>query len=117
MTAQFRIKDPRPEMKGWGTPVFLAWTTTPWTLPSNTALCVGPKIDYVCVQTYNSYNGEKISAVMAAALVDSYLKPEGEFADMDSYKAGDKVVPYRIVGNYKGSDRLLLQPYSNKSII
>ncbi len=104
VTAQFRIKDPRPEMKGWGTPVFLAWTTTPWTLPSNTALCVGPKIDYVCVQTYNSYNGEKISAVMAAALVDSYLKPEGEFADMDSYKAGDKVVPYRIVGNYKGSD-------------
>ena len=103
-TVQFKIVDPRPEMKGWGTPVFLAWTTTPWTLPSNTALCVGPKIDYVCVQTFNPYSGEKISAVMAAALVDSYLKPEGEFASMEEYKQGDKVVPYRIVGNYKGSD-------------
>ena len=103
-TVQFKIVDPRPEMKEWGTPVFLAWTTTPWTLPSNTALCVGPKIDYVCVQTFNPYSGEKISAVMAAALVDSYLKPEGEFASMEEYKQGDKIVPYRIVGNYKGSD-------------
>lgn len=104
VTAQFNIIDARPEMKGWGTPVFLAWTTTPWTLPSNTALCVGPKIDYVCVQTYNPYNGAKISAIMAAACVDSYLKPEGEYAEMDGYKPGDKVVPYRIVANYKGSD-------------
>ena len=104
VTAQFQVIDPRPEMKKWGTPVFLAWTTTPWTLPSNTALCVGPKIDYVCVQTYNPYNGEKISAIMAAPRVDAYLKPEGEFADLESYTPGDKVVPYRIVGNYKGSD-------------
>ncbi len=103
-TAQFHVVDPRPEMKEWGTPVFLAWTTTPWTLAANSALCVGPKIDYVCVQTYNSYTGEKISAVMAAARVDAYFKPEGEFAPMDEYKPGDKVVPYRIVGNYKGSD-------------
>ncbi len=103
-TAQFHMVDPRPEMKEWGTPVFLAWTTTPWTLAANSALCVGPKIDYVCVQTYNSYNGEKISAVMAAARVDAYFKPEGEFAPMDEYKPGDKVVPYRVVGNYKGSD-------------
>ena len=104
VTAQFRITDPRPEMTQWGTPVFLAWTTTPWTLPSNTALCVGPRIDYVCLQTYNPYNGEKISAVMAAPLVDSYLKPEGEFAPMDEFKPGDKVIPYRVVGQYKGSD-------------
>ncbi len=103
-TAQFTILDPRPEMKEWGTPVFLAWTTTPWTLPSNTALCVGPKFDYVCVQTYNPYNGNKISAILAAELVDAYLKPEGEFADMNEYKPGDKVVPYRIVAQYKGSD-------------
>ena len=103
-TAQFHMVDPRPEMKEWGTPVFLAWTTTPWTLAANSALCVGPKIDYVCVQTYNSYTGEKISAVMAAARVDAYFKPEGEFAPMDEYKPGDKVVPYRVVGNYKGSD-------------
>ena len=103
-TAQFTILDPRPEMREWGTPVFLAWTTTPWTLPSNTALCVGPKFDYVCVQTFNPYNGEKISAILAAELVDSYLKPEGEFADMNEYKPGDKVIPYRIVAQYKGSD-------------
>ena len=103
-TAQFHMVDPRPEMKEWGTPVFLAWTTTPWTLAANSALCVGPKIDYVCVQTYNSYTGEKISAVMAAARVDAYFKPEGEFAPMDEYKPGDKVVPYRVVGHYKGSD-------------
>ena len=106
VTAQFKIVDARPEMKEWGTPVFLAWTTTPWTLPSNTALCVGPKIDYVCVQTFNPYTGEKISAVMAAARVDGYLKPEGEYASMEDYKPGDKVIPYRIVGNYKGSDLL-----------
>ena len=104
VTAQFRIMDPRPEMTGWGTPVFLAWTTTPWTLPSNTALCVGPRIDYVVLQTYNPYNGTKITAVMAAALVDSYLKPEGEFAPMDEFKPGDKVIPYRVVGQYKGVD-------------
>ena len=55
--AQFRMLDPKPEMAQWGTPYFLAWTTTPWTLPSNTALCVGPKIDYVAVQSYNSYSG------------------------------------------------------------
>jgi len=106
VTAQFKIVDPRPEMNQWGNPVFLAWTTTPWTLPSNTALCVGPKIDYVCVQTFNPYNGAKISAVMAAARVDGYLKPEGEYASMEEYKPGDKVIPYRIVGNYKGSDLL-----------
>ena len=104
VTAQFDIIDPRPEMKEWGKPVFLAWTTTPWTLPSNTALCVGPKIDYVCVQTYNPYTGEKISAIMAAARVDAYLNPDGEYLDLNAYKQGDKVVPYRIVGNYKGSD-------------
>ncbi len=109
VTAQFRILEPRPEMSQWGTPVFLAWTTTPWTLPSNTALCVGPKIDYVCVQTYNPYNGEKISAIMAATRIDAYLKPEGEYASMDKYKPGDKVIPYRIVGNYKGSDLLSMK--------
>lgn len=104
VTAQFDITDPRPEMMQWGRPVFLAWTTTPWTLPSNTALCVGPKIDYVCVQTYNPYNGEKISAVMAAARVDAYLNPDGEYLDLEAYKQGDKVIPFRIIGHYKGSD-------------
>ena len=103
-TALFRIVNPKEEMTAWGTPCFAAWTTTPWTLPSNTALCVGPKIGYVCVQTYNPYNGEKISVVMAEARVNAYFKAEGAELPMDEYKAGDKVVPYRIVANYTGAE-------------
>ena len=104
VTALFAMVDPRPEMTEWGNPYFVAWTTTPWTLPSNTALCVGPKIEYVCVQTYNPYNGEKISIVIAKDLVKSYFKAEGAELSMDEYTQGDKVVPYRIVANYMGSD-------------
>ncbi len=104
VTALFRIRDPRPEMAEWGTPCFVAWTTTPWTLPSNTALCVGPNIDYVCVQTYNPYTAGKISIVMAKSRLGAYLKPEGADMPLEEYKPGDKVVPYRIVGEYKGSD-------------
>ncbi len=109
VTALFAMVDPRPEMAEWGKPYFVAWTTTPWTLPSNTALCVGPKIEYVCVQTYNPYNGEKISIVMAKDLVKSYLKAEGAELPMEEYKQGDKVVPYRIVANYMGSDLVGMQ--------
>ena len=65
VVAQFKMKNPKPEMAQWGTPYFLAWTTTPWTLPSNTALCVGPKIDYVAVQSYNAYTGQPITVVLA----------------------------------------------------
>ena len=90
-TVQFRILTPKPEMEGWGTPVFLAWTTTPWTLPSNTALCVGPKIDYLAIRTKNPYNGEPITAVMAESLVNNYFSAEGDDA-------------YQIVGRYKGTD-------------
>ncbi len=104
VTAQFRITDPRPEMTGWGTPCFTAWTTTPWTLPSNTALCVGPKIDYVCVRTYNPYSGEPVTVVMAKARLGAYLAPEGAGLPLEGYKPGDKVVPYRVVGEYKGAD-------------
>ncbi len=103
-TAQFRILDPKEEMLGWGTPVFLAWTTTPWTLPSNTALCVGPKIDYVAVRTYNPYNGEKITAVVAEPLLYSVFNKKGEEIALEDYKAGDKVVPFAVVGKYKGTD-------------
>lgn len=104
VTALFEMTDPRPEMTQWGKPYFVAWTTTPWTLPSNTALCVGPKIEYVCVLTYNPYNGEKISIVMAKDLVKAYLKPEGAELSLEDYKHGDKVVPYRIVAQYVGTD-------------
>ena len=105
-TAIFKAIDTKPEMEKWGMPCFIAWTTTPWTLPSNTALCVGPKIDYVCLQTYNPYTAEKISLIMAEALVGNYFKPEGAEAPMDEFEPGSKMVPYRIVGHYKGSDLL-----------
>ena len=104
VTALFRMTDPRPEMTAWGTPCFVAWTTTPWTLPSNTALCVGPNIDYVAVQTYNPYTADKVTLVMAESCVASYLKAEGATADMEAFQPGDKVVPYRILPQrYKGS--------------
>ena len=102
--AQFRMLDPKPEMTEWGTPYFIAWTTTPWTLPSNTALCVGPKIDYVAVKTYNSYTGEPITVVLAKALLAAHFNPAGAELPLEEYKAGDKVVPYRVITEYKGSD-------------
>lgn len=103
-TAMFRIVNPKSEWMEWGTPYFAAWTTTPWTLPSNTALCVGPNIKYVAVQTYNTYNDEPITVIMAEARLGAYLKPEGAEMPMDGYAHGDKVVPYRIVGAYTGSE-------------
>ena len=102
--AQFRMLDPKAEMTEWGTPYFLAWTTTPWTLPSNTALCVGPKIDYVAVKTYNSYTGEPITVVLAKALLAAHFNPAGAELPLEEYKAGDKVVPYRVIAEYKGAD-------------
>ena len=67
VTGVFKMLDPKPEMQEWGQPAFVAWTTTPWTLPSNTALCVGPNIDYVAAQTFNPYNGQKLTIVIAEA--------------------------------------------------
>ena len=104
VTAQFEMTDPKPEMTGWGTPCFVAWTTTPWTLPSNTALCVGNKIDYVAVRTYNPYTGAPVTAVMAKERLSAYLDPKGAELALDSYKQGDKIVPYQIVAEYKGAD-------------
>ncbi len=83
---------------------FLAWTTTPWTLPSNTALCVGPKYDYVAVESYNPYNGKKAIYVMAKARLNAYFKAEGAEAALDAYKHGDKVVPYKVIAEFKGTD-------------
>lgn len=91
----------------WGNPYFVAWTTTPWTLPSNVALCVGPKIDYVVVETYNPYSAEKITVIMAESRVNAYLKPEGQVTDDDElpdYQHGDKYVPYKIITHFKGTD-------------
>lgn len=104
VTALFKILEPKAEMTGWGTPYFMAWTTTPWTLPSNTALCVGPKFDYVAARTFNPYSGEPITVVMAEVLLPAYFKQGADKTPLADYKPGDKVVPYEIVGRWKGSD-------------
>ena len=104
VVAQFRMKNPKPEMAEWGTPYFLAWTTTPWTLPSNTALCVGPKIDYVAVQTYNAYTGEKMTVVLAKDLLYTHFNKKAEGIALEDYKPGDKLVPFKVVGEYKGPE-------------
>lgn len=104
MTAQFAMTDPKPEMAEWGKPYFLAWTTTPWTLAANSALCVGPNIDYVAVQTYNPYTGAPVTVVLAEVLMPSYFNAAGADKDLASYKKGDKVIPYNVVAHYKGTD-------------
>lgn len=104
VVAQFLMKNPKPEMSAWGTPYFIAWTTTPWTLPSNTALCVGPKIDYVAVQSYNAYTGEPITVVLAKALLNTHFNPKAAEIALEDYKPGDKLVPYKVVAEYKGTD-------------
>lgn len=104
VTALFKISEPKDEMKGWGDACFMAWTTTPWTLPSNTALCVGPKFDYVAVRTFNPYSGAPITVVMAEILLPSYFKAGADQIQLAGYKQGDKVVPYEIVGRWKGSE-------------
>ena len=104
VVAQFKMKNPKPEMAEWGTPYFIAWTTTPWTLPSNTALCVGPKIDYVAVQTYNGYNGDKMTVVLAKPLLYTHFNKKAEGMALEDYKPGDKLIPFKVVGEYKGTD-------------
>lgn len=104
ITAQFRMTDPRPEMTGWGTAYFLAWTTTPWTLPSNTALCIGPKIEYVCVRTYNPYDGTPVTVLLAKARLSAYFDQKGAEIPLENYTFGDKIIPYQIVAQYIGSD-------------
>ncbi len=103
-TAQFKIVNPKPEMQQFGEAFFLAWTTTPWTLPSNTALCVGPNIDYVAVQSFNPYTGKPITAVMAKDLVFSHFNEKAVELNLDDYKTGDKLIPFKIIGSWKGSE-------------
>ena len=104
VVAQFKMKNPKPEMAEWGTPYFIAWTTTPWTLPSNTALCVGPKIDYVAVQSYNAYTGQPITVVLAKALLNVHFNPKAAELNLEDYKQGDKLVPFKVIAEYKGAD-------------
>lgn len=76
---------------------FLAWTTTPWTLPSNVALCVGPNIDYVVVRSFNPYSGKKCNYIVAKDLVNANFNPKGQEIDLDQYNQGDKIVPYKVL--------------------
>ena len=77
---------------------FLAWTTTPWTLPSNVALCMGPNIEYVMVKSYNPYSGRAAAYIVAKDLVSALFNPKAAEIPFDSYKQGDKLVPYQVVG-------------------
>ena len=82
---------------------FMAWTTTPWTLPSNLGLTVGPRIDYVLVRTFNPYTHLPVNVVLAKALIGKYFKPEGENGDFTQAKPDDKILPWKILGECKGS--------------
>ena len=83
---------------------FLAWTTTPWTLPSNTALCVGPGIKYVKAKTFNPYTGTPVTVVLAKDLFGVYFSEKNADIPFDEYKKGDKNIPYKVIEEYKGTD-------------
>ena len=84
---------------------FLAWTTTPWTLPSNTALCVGPEIEYIRVLSFNPYSGDPAVYVLAKDLLGAWFNPKGAEIPLENYQKGDKVVPYKVLdGVFKGKD-------------
>ena len=110
VVAQFELlKDKYSDIlfKESDAPVFiLAWTTTPWTLPSNTALTIGKKIEYALVETYNQYSGEKIAVVLAADLLGKYFPEKNAELDFDAYESGDKHIPFRVLKKYKGKDLL-----------
>ena len=84
----------------------LAWTTTPWTLPSNTALCIGPKYTYVAVESYNPYNGAPTIYVLAKDRLAAYFKPEGAEIALTDYKSGDKIIPYKVIAEFQGTELL-----------
>ncbi len=104
--AMFRaIKNEKLKIKNVdGDIFFLAWTTTPWTLPSNLGLTVGPTIDYVLVHTFNPYTHLPINVVLAKALVNKYFKAEGENGDFENYNAEVKLLPWKILTGFKGSE-------------
>ncbi|WP_293879621.1 MULTISPECIES: isoleucine--tRNA ligase [unclassified Sphingobacterium] len=83
---------------------FIAWTTTPWTLPSNTALVVGKKINYVKVKTFNKYTGAPVSVILAKDLIGKHFKAEGENASFQDYKLGDKVIPWELAAEFVGEE-------------
>ena len=113
VTAQFAVKKDDNKIvadilskvdAGFEDLCIIAWTTTPWTLPSNTALCVGPKIDYVAVESYNPYTGKPATYILAKARLNAYFAAEGAELALDSYKQGDKVIPYKVIAEFTGAD-------------
>ncbi len=108
ITAQFKVvRDEESEplfADVHGELFFLAWTTTPWTLPSNTALGVGPDIEYVKVKTFNRYTSQPITVILARELVEKWFDPKNAELELSSYQEGDKQVPYEMDGSFKGSD-------------
>ena len=111
--AQFKVvrnQRSEPLFSGIDTDLFmLAWTTTPWTLPSNTALAVGPKITYVKVSTYNPYTGKPITVMLAKDLQNSYFAPENADLPFEDYTLGDKKIPFKVLAEYKGADLIDIQ--------
>src|SRR5690606_38256 len=104
LSKAFNYSPPSGELEG----AFLAWTTTPWTLPSNTALTVGPKIDYVLVKTFNQYTNQPINVILGKPLVakqfaGKYFAVESE-EELANYNEGDKKIPYMVVSECKGAD-------------
>lgn len=112
IVAQFKIKEHQTKensflqqyVKDLSKAYFLAWTTTPWTLPSNTALAVGPNIDYVVVESFNAYSSESITVFLAKNLLYTHFKKENENKDFASYNKGDKEIPFRVVAECKGKE-------------
>ncbi|MGI6572710.1 MAG: isoleucine--tRNA ligase [Fermentimonas sp.] len=96
-TAQFKIKNPLSEWTTFGEPFFLAWTTTPWTLPSNVLLAVGPKVEYAAVQTFNPYTGKPMTVVLAKELLEVYFSPKNGKLKLEDYKPGDKQIPFKVI--------------------
>ena len=105
--AQFKVNhnSKSPEiLKNLNSLYFLAWTTTPWTLPSNTALAVGKKIDYVVVKTFNQYTFLPIHVILAKDLLSKYFKPDNNNLSFDKFSGGQKEIPWQVIAEYKGND-------------
>lgn len=102
--AQFKIKQPKTEWTTFGDAYFLAWTTTPWTLPSNTALCVGPNITYLGVKTFNPYTGQPMTCILAKDLLNAHFQEKAAGIPLDQYKQGDKLIPFEVICEMKGAD-------------
>ena len=99
ITAQFKLK-------GEENSYILAWTTTPWTLPSNSALAIGENLAYVKVKTFNPYTSEAATVILAKARLNTYFNPKAAELKLEDYKAGDKLIPFEVVSEFKGKDML-----------